>query len=116
MNIEKVKKFVKENKTEIIVGTIATAGMAALAVIGVKCRKPKLTDFTESLDPYFLDMCETVDKAAKGCTTYVSMPLEELIVEIDNARFVDNKYLFEAPNKKLYEVKNIITFGNLVEQ
>ena len=115
MTIKNVKKFVKEHKKGIIGGAVAIAGVTALTMIGIKCRTPKLTDFTDSVDAKFLDLCNTVEKACKDCTVYVPTTLEQTITEIDNARVIDNKYFLEAPDKKLFEVKNVILFGNLVE-
>lgn len=113
--IKDIKKFVREHKKEIIGGAVAVAGVTALIVFGVKHRTSKLPDFTDVIDPNVLDLVDTVDRAAKGCTMYVPMTLEEMIVEIDNARTIDNMYLLEAGNKKLFKVENVIAFGNLVE-
>ena len=115
MTIKNIKKFVKEHKKEVIGGTIAIAGATALTVFGIKHYKPKLTYFTDSVDPCFLDLLDTVDKACKGCTMYAPTTLEELIVDIDNARLIDNEYFLEGPDKKLFKIENIIVFGNMVE-
>lgn len=39
MKKESIKKFVKEHKTEIIIGTVGIISSAALGVIGVKMSK-----------------------------------------------------------------------------
>lgn len=113
--IKDIKKFIKEHKKEVIGGVVAVAGMTVLIVFGVKHRTPKLPVFTDVVDQNTLDLVDALDRSAKGCTMYVPMTLEEMIVEIDNARMVDNMYLLEAGNKKLFKVENVIAFGNLVE-
>ena len=115
MSIKSTKKFIKDHKKEVIAGTIAIAGATALAVFGVKHRMPKLSDSTDMVDPKFLDLLNTVDKACEGCTMYAPTTLEELIVDVDNARVIDNNYFFEGQDKKLFKIENIIVFGNVVE-
>lgn len=113
MKIEKMKKFVKEHKTEIIAGIVATVSVATLAVIGVKAHKATRIENWKEANQNFMNMLNAIDDASKDCTIYVPLSLGEVAAAIDKDGNVAD--CLRDPNGKLFEVKNLIAFGNLVE-
>ena len=114
MSMEKIKKFVKDHKTEIIAGTVATVGAAALAVIGVKCRKPKLTDFTDSVDPCYLYLLDMIDRVSRQCTHYSETSPKAIWAMFDkDGNLID--HCIKDDDGDILCVDNIIAFGHKVE-
>lgn len=114
MSMEKIKKFVKEHKGAIIGGTIGIAGAAALAVIGVKWSKPKLTDFTDSLDPNFLDFLETADRIGRQSSYYTETSPKAIWAMFDkDGKLIDP--CIKCDDGGILCVENIIAFGHEVK-
>lgn len=114
MNMQTIKKFVKEHKGTIIGGTIGLASAAALAVIGIKWGKPKLTDFTDSLDPNFLDFLKTADRIGRQSPYYTETSPEAIWAMFDkDGKLVDS--CIKCDDGGLLCVENIIVFGHEVK-
>lgn len=114
MSMEKIKKFMKDHKGVIIGGTIGVASAAALAVIGVKCRKPKLTSLTDSVDPYFLDLLDTVDRVSRQCTHYAETSPKAIWAMFDkDGNLID--HCIKDDDGDILCVENIIAFGHKVK-
>ena len=115
MTKESLKKFVKDHKTQIISGTLMAIGTAALTVVGIKiskCPRAK-SDSILNDDKLFIDLLETIDDASAGCSNYVMMTTSEIASAIDNG--VINGNVLRDPDGKLFEIKNLIAFGNKLE-
>ena len=115
MTKESLKKFVKDHKTQIISGTLMAIGTAALTVAGVnviKCLRAK-SDSILNDDKLFIDLLETIDDASAGCNNYVMITTSEIASAIDNG--VINGNVLRDPDGKLFEIKNLIAFGNKLE-
>lgn len=114
MNMQTIKKFVKEHKGTIIGGTIGLASAAALAVIGVKCRKLKLADLTDSVDPDFLELLGTVDRVSRQCTHYAETSPKAIWAMFDkDGNLID--HCIKDCNGDILCVDNIIAFGHKVK-
>ena len=98
MNKESIKKFVKENKTVIIGGALTIVGAAALAIVG---------------DDELMNFIKTIDEASDGCKQYVMLTLPEIAAAIDKDGIVRD--CVRDPDGKLFEIKNVIAFGNNIE-
>lgn len=114
MNKEKIKKFIKEHKGEIIVGSVIMIGAAALTVIGVKCGLPE--QFANCKKEYTdaVEFMNTASECCDGCTVYNRITVEELQAIIDNGIDIANTPLRD-PDNRLMIVENIIVFGNEVK-
>lgn len=114
MTKESIKKFIKEHKAEIITLSIGIASTTILMITGKKIRQEKSLMRRKEDNKEFMDLLSTVDNACKDCTVYVPITLEEIAATIDKSGIVSD--LYEDPNGNLMEVKNLIAFGNKVEQ
>ena len=118
MTKESVKKFFKDHKKEIIEGTVMTIGGAILTLIGVKAIndlksiQAKRNSFLND-DKLFIDLVNTIDEASAGCKQYVKLTLPEIAASIDKDGIVRD--CMKDPNGNLFEIKNLIAFGNKVE-
>ena len=118
MTKESVKKFFKDHKKEIIEGTVITIGGTILAIIGVKCIEnlqaiQAKSDSMLNDDKLFIDLVNTVDEASAGCKQYVKLTLPEIAASIDKDGIVRD--CVKDPDGNLFEIKNLIAFGNKVE-
>lgn len=114
MSMEKIKKFVKEHKGAIIGGTIGFASAAALAVIGVKWSKPKLTSLTDSVDPYSLDFLDTIERVSEQCTHYTETSPKAIWAMFDkDGNLID--HCIKDDDGDILCVENIIAFGHNVK-
>ena len=132
MNKESIKKFVKENKTVIIGGALTIVGAAALAIVGVKLSKEnslknaivgddEFMNFIKTIDEAnvivcddeFTNLIKTVEEASDGCKQYVMLTLPEIAAAIDKDGIVRD--CVRDPDGKLFEIKNVIAFGNNIE-
>lgn len=115
MSIKEIKKFAKEHKGAIIGGIIGFTGTAALAVIGTKCRKPKLTDASDLLDdPYFLDLLNTLGRISKQCTHYTETSSKAIWSMFDkDGNLIDP--CIKCSDGRILCVNNIIAFGHEVK-
>lgn len=114
MKYWEIKKFMMDHKKEIIAGTVATVGAAALAVIGVKCHKPKLTSLTDSVDPYYLDLLDTVDRVSRQCTHYAETSPKAIWAMFDkDGNLID--HCIKDDDGDILCVDNIIAFGHKVK-
>ena len=108
------KKFVKDHKKEIIVSTVTVIGGAALVALGVKfSNKARASSWIED-NKIFMDLFKTVDEACVGCTDYARITLPEIAAMVDKDGNVMD-HVFIDPNGKLFEIKNLIAFGNEVK-
>lgn len=103
MTKESVKKFFKDHKDVIIKVTLMTIGGTILAIIGVKGIKDlqAIQAKSDSMlidDKTFIDLVNT-------------MP--EIAAAIDKDGIVRD--CVKDPNGNLFEIKNLIAFGNKVE-
>ena len=115
MTKESFKKFVKDHKTQIIYGTLMAIGTAALTAVGIKiskCPRAK-SDSILNDDKTFIKLLETIDDASAGCNNYVMMTTSEITSAIDKGAINGN--VLRDPNGKLFEIKNLIAFGNKLE-
>lgn len=118
MTKESVKKFFKDHKKEIIEGTVMTIGGTILAIIGVKCIKnlqaiQAKSDSMLNDDKFFIDLVNTIDEASAGCKQYTKLTLPEIAASIDKDGVVRD--CVKNPDGNLFEIKNLIAFGNKVE-
>ena len=118
MTKESVKNFFKDHKDVIIKGTVITIGGAILAIIGVKGIKDLQAiqakrDSMLNDDKLFIDLVNTIDEASAGCSQYVKLTLPEIAAAIDKDGIVRD--CVKDPNGNLFEIKNLIAFGNKVE-
>ena len=113
MTKESVKKFIKDHKKEIITGTLMTIGGAILAISGVKLSKSIPLDRIIVCDEDFVKFLETYDESSNGCTQYFKLTLPEVAAAIDKNGIVRDCLRDQDGN--LFEVKNLIAFGNKVE-
>lgn len=114
MKYWEIKKFVMDHKAEIIAGTVVTVGAAALAVIGVKCHKPKLTGLTDSVDPYYLDLLDTIDRVSRQCTHYAETSPKAIWDMFDKDGNLTD-HCIKDDDGGILCVENIIAFGHKVE-
>lgn len=114
MSMEKLKKFVKEHKTGLIVGTVTIVNVAAMVVVGVKCRKPKLNDFAISKDPYFTDLLEAVDHLSVQNEAFIAPGYKAVYDMFDK----DGKLAkcIKCEDGSLLRVHDFIVFGDVVDQ
>lgn len=118
MTKESVKNFFKDHKDVIIKGTVMTIGGTILAIIGVKGIKDlqsiqaKSNSFLND-DKTFIDLVNTIDEASAGCKQYVKLTLPEIAASIDKDGIVRD--CLKDPDGNLFEIKNLIAFGNKVE-
>ena len=112
MTKESVKKFFKDHKEEIIEGTVMTIGGTILAIIGVNGIKKNLQAIQVKSDS-MLNFVNTIDEASAGCSQYVKLTLPEIAAAIDKDGIVRD--CVKDPNGNLFEIKNLIAFGNKVE-
>ena len=70
MSIEKIKKFVKDHKTEIICSVLIGASSFALGVAGFKIHKIAITKKFKAENEWFIQVCKDFDAAAKDCNAY----------------------------------------------
>ena len=118
MTKESVKKFFKDHKKEIIEGTVITIGGTILAIIAVKCIEnlqaiQAKSDSMLNDDKLFIDLVNTIDEESAGCSHYVKLTLPEIAAAIDKDGIVRD--CVKDPNGNLFEIKNLIAFGNKVE-
>lgn len=113
MNKESIKKFVKENKTVIIGGALTIVGAAALAIVDVKLSKEISLKNVIVGDDEFMNFIKTVDEASDGCKQYAMLTLPEIAAAIDKDGIVRD--CVRDPDGKLFEIKNVIAFGNNIE-
>lgn len=113
MKKESIKKFVKEHKTEIIIGAVGIISSAALGIIGVKLSKRPMYDNLISASDEFMEFLKAYDKASEGCTQYLPLTLQEVAAAIDKDGIVRD--FVRDPDGGLFEIKNLIAFGNKVE-
>ena len=118
MTKESVKKFIKDHKKEIIEGTVMTIGGAILAIIGVKAIKDlqaiqAKSDSMLNDDKFFIDLVNTIDEASAGCKQCIKLTLPEIASSIDKDGIVRD--CVKDPNGNLFEIKNLIAFGNKAE-
>lgn len=113
MTKENIKNWVKTHKTELITGTIAVVGTAALTLIGVNVSKRKYVENWNETNREFIDFLHTVDEACEGCDHYVPLTLGEVAAAIDKDGIVRD--CLRDPNGDLFEVRKLIAFGNKVE-
>ena len=118
MTKESVKNFFKDHKDAIIKGTVMTIGGTILAIIGVKGIKnlqaiQAKRDSMLNDDKLFIDLVNTIDEASAGCSQYIKLTLPEIAAAIDKDGIVRD--CVKDPNGNLFEIKNLIAFGNKVE-
>lgn len=118
MTKESVKKFIKDHKDVIIKGTVMTIGGTILAIIGVKGIKDlqaihAKSDSMLNDDKTFIDLVNTIDEASAGCSHCFKLTLPEIAAAIDKDGIVRD--FVKDPNGNLFEIKNLIAFGNKVE-
>ena len=118
MTKESVKNFFKDHKDVIIKGTVMTIGGTILAIIGVRGIKDLQAiqakrDSMLNDDKLFIDLVNTIDEASAGCGQYVKLTLPEIAAAIDKDGIVRD--CVKDPNGNLFEIKNLIAFGNKVE-
>ena len=118
MTKESVKNFFKDHKDAIFKGTVMTIGGAILAIIGVKGIKDLQAiqakrDSMLNDDKLFIDLVNTIDEASAGCSQYIKLTLPEIAAAIDKDGIVRD--CVKDPNGNLFEIKNLIAFGNKVE-
>lgn len=113
MTKETFKKFVKDHKAELIGGTICVVSGAALAVLGVKWSRKTTAETWMKDNEEIVKLLHTVDEAADGCRNYVKLSLSELADSIDKDIIAQN--YVRDPDGELFEVKNLIIFGNEVK-
>lgn len=116
MTKKNLKKFMKDHKMEIIAGTVAIIGIGS-AALGAHCVKSSNKKHALSWiedNKIFMDLFKTVDEACVGCTDYARITLPEIAAMVDKDGNVMD-HIFVDPNGKLFEVKNLIAFGNEVK-
>ena len=118
MTKESVKKFIKDHKDVIIKGTVMTIGGTILAIIGVKGIKDiqaiqAKSDSMLNDDKTFIDLVNTIEEASAGCSHCVKLTLPEIAAAIDKDGIVRD--FAKDPDGNLFEIKNLIAFGNKVE-
>ena len=113
MNKESIKKFIEENKTVIIGGALAIVGAATLAIVGAKLGKQSSLKNVIVGDDEFMNFIKTVDEASDGCKQYAMLTLPEIAAAIDKDGIVRD--CVRDPDGKLFEIKNVIAFGNNIE-
>lgn len=114
MDKKKVVEFIREHKGEIIVGTAAVIGTAALMAIGWKSGLPTTFTNWKQNNTDAVKFIETVDDCCEGCTVYNRVLIKDLQSIIDRGVDITNTPLRD-PNGEQMMVKNIIVFGNKVE-
>ena len=114
MTKKNFKKFVKDHKKEIIAGTVAIIGSATLGALGVKLSNKRRASSWMEDNKEFMNLFKTVDEACVGCTDYARITLPEIAAMVDKDGNVMD-HIFVDPNGKLFEVKNLIAFGNEVK-
>ena len=114
MTKKNFKKFVKDHKKEIIAGTVAIIGSATLGALGVKLSNKRRASSWMEDNKEFMDLFRTVDEACVGCTEYAMVTLPEIAAMVDKDGHVMD-HVFIDPNGKLFEIKNLIAFGNEVK-
>lgn len=114
MTKKNFKKFMKDHNKEIIAGTVAVVGSVALGALGVKLSNKRHASSWIEDNKIFMDLFRTVDEACVGCTEYARITLPEIAAMVDKDGNVMD-HVFIDPNGKLFEIKNLIAFGNEVK-
>jgi hypothetical protein len=114
MSMEKIKKFVKDHKTEIIYFALIGASSFALGVAGFKLHKWAVAKNFKAKDGWFIQLCKDFDEAAKDCNAYVLAKPEELWAAFDkDGNLVD---CVRDPDGKLLNPKMLMVFGDEVKK
>lgn len=114
MAIEKIKKFVREHKKEIIIGSAVAAGTAVLAVVGVKCGVPKKFAELKQNAEYASDFNNQLCVAMTGCKQYLRLERED-IADLFAKADGSGEYVLVDPDGRKLRVESMIAFGNEIE-
>lgn len=114
MSMEKIKKFVKDHKTEIICSGLIGATSFALGVAGFKMHKIAVSKKFKVENGWFIQLYKDFDEAAKGCDYYTLAEPEELWAAFDkDGNLVD---CLRDPDGMLINPKMLMVFGNEVKK
>lgn len=114
MNKKTVVAFIREHKSEIIVGTAVAIGTVALAAIGIKCGLPARFANWKQDQADGVKFMEEVCDCCVGCKQYYRLGVNELQSIINSGADVVNTALVSPAGEKMI-VKNIIIFGNEIK-
>ena len=106
MSKEKFKKFIKEHKKGLIIGSCSIVGACALYVIGNKMKTKSINDkaFDDSwVADLLLDCLECVK--VDGVDTYVPIMEDELY------NIVGSPFYVKDPSGEKLLVKTVLAFG-----
>lgn len=114
MSMEKIKKFVKDHKTEIIYFALIGASSFALGVAGFKLHQCYACKKFKAGNAWFIQVCKDFDEAAKDCNAYVLAKPEELWAAFDkDGNLVD---CVRDPDGHLLNPKMLMVFGDEVKK
>lgn len=114
MSIEKIKKFVKDHKKEIIYSVVIGAAGFALGAGGCKMlHDHELEELKTTDNGWFIQLCEDVDEAKHGCNAYTLASPKELFSAFDAYGNIGS---VKDPNGRLMNPKMLMVFGKEVKE
>lgn len=114
MKYWEIKKFMKDNKTEIIYSVMIGVSSFILGVAGFKMHQWHAGKKFKVENGWIIQALEDFDEAAKDCAAYVLAKPEELWATFDkDGNLVD---CIRDPNGELLNPKMLMVFGNKVKK
>lgn len=114
MSMEKIKKFVKDHKTETICSGIIGVSSFVLGIAGFKMHQWHASKKFKVENGWFIQACKDFDEAARGCNSYILAKPKELWAAFDkDGNLVD---CLRDPDGRLMNPKMLMVFGDEVKK
>lgn len=114
MSIEKIKKFVKDHKKEIIYSVVIGAAGFALGAGGCKTiHDRELEELKTTDNGWFIQLCEDIDVAKQGCNVYTLASPKELFSAFDADGNIGS---VRDPSGHIMNPKMLMVFGKEIEK
>lgn len=113
MSMEKLKKFAKDHKTEIVDGALVIAGVTLAAILGIKIAKTGGFKAMSEADKDYIGLLEGLNYAVEGSNCWVVAKPEEIWRAYDETGKAVNALI--DPDGRLFKLNKLMVFGNLVE-
>lgn len=117
MSIEKIKKFVKDHKKEIIYSVAIGAAGLVLGAAGCKAYHDReLKELKATDNGWFIQLCEDIDEAKQGCNAYTLATPKELFSAYSIDANGDLIGHVKDPDGRLMNPKMLMVFGKELEK